>query len=787
MQKVALTAASTVLVAGLACSAGAQLCDPAASFDSPIVFEGFFAATSLAMQDLDGDGNPDAVIADEFADAVQVLLGDGVGSFGSGTAFPVGEDPFIVKLGDVNGDGQLDAVVTNRASGDLSVLLGAGDGSFGEQSRFPAGVEPLALQLADVDSDGDLDAIVIDRGESGFDVLRNEGSGSFGMPSRVVTSDVLVFVEFADLDADGDLDAVGRVGRGQPVVLVNSGGGVFEPERELVTPIRIESLKLADMDGDGDVDIVGLEQLEPITDTSMALVFANEGDLNFTAGTLVNVPILGAQVELVDLDGDLDLDVVTADSLNDSVALLFNNGDGTLDPGGRYGAIFAERPTSGGIVGVATGDTDGDGDADIVVARNRESLGGVLLNRGDGTFAAPVRARVDSTEGETSSEIAITDFDRDGRLDIVSVSEGANGPFFLYGAGLDTFVAGEPTDTSRIEPSDVALGDFNADGLPDVVVAGERIAALLNRGDRTFAVNEDDFELDSGDGQVAVGDMDGDGFEDIVTTESSVVTRFGDGTGGFPRLQELQIGVSTPTDLLLLDADRDGSLDVLLLDWGFRILYNDGVGGLGDPVRLADIDRPARFEVADLDADGRADVVIASPGLLSIFLATADGSFALSDEIAVDPIRFPFVAVGLGDIDGDGSIDIVAPQGEGITTVLLNDGGASFDVPFTIMDDGLETTSIATADMDGNGSVDVVKLDRGPSAFFNEVTVLPNRCRPAECPADLDRDGRLTLFDFLAFQNAFDAGDPVADFDGDGELTLFDFLAFQNAFDAGCA
>ncbi|MFI4917174.1 MAG: GC-type dockerin domain-anchored protein [Phycisphaerales bacterium JB060] len=54
------------------------------------------------------------------------------------------------------------------------------------------------------------------------------------------------------------------------------------------------------------------------------------------------------------------------------------------------------------------------------------------------------------------------------------------------------------------------------------------------------------------------------------------------------------------------------------------------------------------------------------------------------------------------------------------------------------------------------------------------------------CRADLDGDGALTIFDFLAFQNAFDAGDPAADFDGDGALTIFDFLAFQNAFDAGC-
>lgn len=54
------------------------------------------------------------------------------------------------------------------------------------------------------------------------------------------------------------------------------------------------------------------------------------------------------------------------------------------------------------------------------------------------------------------------------------------------------------------------------------------------------------------------------------------------------------------------------------------------------------------------------------------------------------------------------------------------------------------------------------------------------------CLPDVDRDGERTIFDFLAFQNLFAAGDLAADFDGDGELTIFDFLAFQNAFDAGC-
>jgi hypothetical protein len=59
-------------------------------------------------------------------------------------------------------------------------------------------------------------------------------------------------------------------------------------------------------------------------------------------------------------------------------------------------------------------------------------------------------------------------------------------------------------------------------------------------------------------------------------------------------------------------------------------------------------------------------------------------------------------------------------------------------------------------------------------------------CEPAPCVADFDGDGALTLFDFLAFQSAFDLAEPRADLDGDGALTLFDFLAFQSAFSSGC-
>ena len=71
--------------------------------------------------------------------------------------------------------------------------------------------------------------------------------------------------------------------------------------------------------------------------------------------------------------------------------------------------------------------------------------------------------------------------------------------------------------------------------------------------------------------------------------------------------------------------------------------------------------------------------------------------------------------------------------------------------------------------------------DLADAVLWVETNLIGDPCR-----VDMDGDGSLTIFDFLAFQNLFDAGDLAADFDGDGSLTIFDFLSFQNEFDAGC-
>jgi hypothetical protein len=144
-----------------------------------------------------------------------------------------------------------------------------------------------------------------------------------------------------------------------------------------------------------------------------------------------------------------------------------------------------------------------------------------------------------------------------------------------------------------------------------------------------------------------------------------------------------------------------------------------------------------------------------------------------------------------------GTIDaIVESQFDGNTTPLIYDewvplraeidlDADSFDIYYN--DVLFAEDLIWSENVSGGGLTQIDVLDLyAPNAnpsYIDDVLLVE---ADAGCRADLDGDGSLTIFDFLSFQNLFDAGDPQADFDGDGSLTIFDFLAFQNEFDAGC-
>ncbi|MFI4915174.1 MAG: GC-type dockerin domain-anchored protein [Phycisphaerales bacterium JB060] len=137
-----------------------------------------------------------------------------------------------------------------------------------------------------------------------------------------------------------------------------------------------------------------------------------------------------------------------------------------------------------------------------------------------------------------------------------------------------------------------------------------------------------------------------------------------------------------------------------------------------------------------------------------------------------------------GDRPG-GSITIAGPGGRAHWEAPRPTGGADWRTRLVPIDEA-NWVVLEGAWAELLRDVRELRISLPVSSRPVSITGIDNIRVGTPCRTDLDGDGELTIFDFLAFQNAFDAGDPIADFDGDGEFTIFDFLGFQNEFDSGC-
>ena len=188
-----------------------------------------------------------------------------------------------------------------------------------------------------------------------------------------------------------------------------------------------------------------------------------------------------------------------------------------------------------------------------------------------------------------------------------------------------------------------------------------------------------------------------------------------------------------------------------------------------------------------VDAGGRAilstwfGIYNETPALFDAFGATGGTSISLStnfvDTTGTAAADAVFDGVPMPWFDwqaawgSDGVAFDIMPETEGLATVSDASGPVKI-----LANDGRTIATFLMDVWDGSTEAEAVWAN-----MMNLVLSGAPGCR-----VDLDMDGSLTIFDFLAFQNLFDAGDLIADFDGDGSLTIFDFLAFQNEFDIGC-
>ena len=339
------------------------------------------AANRVAVGDLDGDDDTDIIIVIPGDNSVQVFLnlGNDKDGFWQGleglVPVVVGPDPSAVAIGLFDADVHLDVVVTNAGDNTITVLFndGLGTGTFGSSDTFASGDDPSAVAVADfVGRDGFMDLAVANKGDNNIDIFVNDGTGQF-VAGKPVSSAGLApaAIDPSDVGGDRDPDILGVNSGDVPgsiFVSLNSprGFGMSVIHEIGVAPT---DLAVGDLNFDGLPDIVAANG----GDGTLSIL-VNQGGGMFTVGTVLSVGDQPLSVEVVDLDGDGDLDLaVVATPGIPAVQLIFNLGTSPGD------LIFGVPVTIGVEADpnfVATADFNDDDLDDLVTVNDDEGKTG---------------------------------------------------------------------------------------------------------------------------------------------------------------------------------------------------------------------------------------------------------------------------------------------------------------------------------------------------------------------------------------------------------------------------
>jgi hypothetical protein len=326
--------------------------------------------TSVAIGDLDNDGDDDLAVTNEHSDDVSVLLNYGDGTFAPAVSYAAGDGSSSVAIGDLDDDGDADLAVANYISDDVSVLMNNGDGTFAPAVSHAASDYPRSVAIGDLDDDGDDDLAVANRNTDDVSVLLNNSDGTLAAAVSYAAGDGPRSVAIGDLDNDGDDDlAVANTSSLDVSVLLNNGDSTFAPAVSYPAGYGPTSVAIGDLDDDGDDDLAVTNAF--ISDDVSVLL--NNGDATFASAVLYVAGSFPNSVAIGDLDDDGDADLAVANGSSDDVSVLLNHGDGTFAVEVSFAA--GDRPRF-----VAIGDLDNDGDADLAVANYISDDVSVLLN-----------------------------------------------------------------------------------------------------------------------------------------------------------------------------------------------------------------------------------------------------------------------------------------------------------------------------------------------------------------------------------------------------------------------
>ncbi len=659
-----------------------------------------------------------------------------------------GQNPDAVAVGDFNRDGKLDLVTANNFNNTISVLIGNGDGTFSPASTptYAVGAHPSAIAVGDFNGDGKLDVVVANSGDS------------TGVGSSVS-------------------------------ILLGNGDGTFQPASTKAAGFRPFAIVVADFNGDGKLDVAIANFGQYLTnDGTTVTVLQGDGAGGF--GIPVDFTVGKAPFSLAvgDFNGDGKPDLAVANYDDTTVSILINNGSGGFLPASNIPA------GSNANISVAVADFNGDGKLDLVVVHSGNDSLHILLGAGNGTFQLQQPAiTTDPSPGFGGNPQAVTvaDLNGDGKLDLALVNVNGFGKdvVTLLGNGDGTFAAASfYASSSGTHPSAgaVAIGDFNGDGKPDLVVANSalvNVGVLLNQGTRPAAscfIPAVNYPAGSSPVAVATGDLNRDGNLDLVAPNvvaSGTLSRLlGNSNGTFLTAASYATGENSNA-VALADFNRDGKLDAVVSDSGvfnvdsgnISVLLGAGDGSFGAAASLGvgSGKNPAFVTVGDFNNDGKMDIAEVNESgdingnfFVNVFLGNGDGTFQAAKPFQLESSAFPSY-IAAGDFNRDGKLDlVVVNSNKGDVEVLIGNGDGTFHFGNTFSV-GISPSQLGVGDFNRDGKLDLAVAYVGNGNSNGNIKILLG-----------DGAGGFTAGNTYAVTGINPHSFAVGDFDGDGKLDL---------------
>jgi hypothetical protein len=658
---------------------GVQLSNGDGTFKAPVYYTAPSAYFIAAVAgDFEDNGRMDIAVLTSTASAnagggastLTIFLNDGAGKLAQSASYtlnttPSGDYAPILVAGDLNGDHKTDlAVVYRTATGTVTPYISQGNGKFTKGGSYSVGPSPVSAAIGNFTSDAYGDIAVANA--TGVTVLLGDSRATFTTlkstpyPSPMAGFNPGDYLVLGDFDKDGNLDVAFTTSfhnnsvfishTDMVIVFWGAGNGSFSsysaysipldpalPPSASFPPVALVS---ADINDSGNQDLAVAAE-----DGSVDLLF-NLGSRNFRAAPNTHSPY-SAGIVAADFNGDGKKGIAV---VNTPPCKAPCDGTVTVFPGeGTY--FGAGKTYSIGMHGsaIAVGDINGDGVLDLVVTNataGDSADTSILLGIKGGGFEPAHNI----TLGALSNDAFLVDVNDDGKLDLVEDGgvalgdgKGDFGSLIPFPNGI-AFSQPEP----YVFNTHIGVGDFNGDGLPDVVAVftpsggSQQADVLFNKGKGDFTATAlNDFDQLAGDGVqvqgVTVGSLHGGGIKDIVVT--------GPGSGG----------------------SGDGALANAF------VFLNDGKGNFTLANGIA-ISVPGQLyqnigavTIADFNHDGYPDIGFSSSNEFFVSTGPDFNSPGLIFAESSGSTTNPDGNLAVADFNGDGWPDVVFTNSYGIS------------------------------------------------------------------------------------------------------------------------